>query len=64
MAYFYVIWALNFELITCYWIKTLIVVEKVLMCIMAIIDFRKSIIHMTLKICTFDPLLNTIIYAK
>ena len=36
--------------------------EKVLMCTIAIIDFIKSIIHMTL-ICTFDPLLNTIFYA-
>ena len=31
---------------------------------MAIIDYRKSIIHMTLEISTFDPLLNTTLYAK
>ena len=31
---------------------------------MAIIDIKKSIIHMIFNICTFDPLLNTIIYAK
>ena len=28
------------------------------------IDYRKSIIHMTLKSGTFDPLLNTIIDIK
>ena len=31
---------------------------------MAIIDYRKSIIHMTLKMGIFDPLLKPIIYAK
>ena len=31
---------------------------------MAIIDYRKSIIHMTLKMDIFDPLLKSIIYAK
>ena len=31
---------------------------------MATIDYRKSIINMTLKIGLFHPLLNTIIYAK
>ena len=31
---------------------------------MAIIDYRKSIIHMTLKIAKFDPLLNSIVHAK
>ena len=36
----------------------MIVVEKVLVFIMAIIDFRKSIIRTTLKIATFDSLLN------
>ena len=42
----------------------MIEVEKVLKCIMAIIDYRKSIIHITLKIGIFDTLLNTICYAK
>ena len=31
---------------------------------MAIIDYRKSIIHMTLKIGIFDPLLKSIICTK
>ena len=31
---------------------------------MAIIDYRKSIIHMTLKIGIFDPLLKSTFYAK
>ena len=31
---------------------------------MAIIDYRKLVIHMTLNISTFDPLLNTINNAK
>ena len=61
--YFYVIWALTCEIITCFWIQTVILVEKVLMqnsdyC------FEKSIIHMSLKMCTFDPFLNTTIYAE
>ena len=34
------------------------VVEEVLKCIMAIIDNRKMIIHMTLKMGIFDPLLK------
>ena len=31
---------------------------------MAIIDYRKSMIHMTLKMGIFDPLPKLIIYAK
>ena len=31
---------------------------------MAIIDYKKSIIHKTLKMGIFDPLLKSIIYAK
>ena len=31
---------------------------------MAIIEYRKLIIHMTLKIGIFDPHLKSIIYAK
>ena len=31
---------------------------------MAITDYRKSLIHMTLKMGIFDPLLKLIIYAK
>ena len=31
---------------------------------MVIIDYRKSIIHMTLKMGIFDSLLKSIIYAK
>ena len=37
---------------------------KVLKHIMAIIVYRKSILQMTFKIGIFEPLLNTIIYAK
>ena len=38
--------------------------DKVPVRIMVVIDFRKSIIHMTFKIGTFDSLLNKIIYFK
>ena len=31
---------------------------------MVIIDDRKSMVHMTLNICIFDPLLNKIIQNK
>ena len=51
-------------MITCFWILAVILVEKVLKCIMAIIDYKKLIIYMSLKIGTFDSFLNTIIYAK
>ena len=57
-------WTPDFDIFTNFWIWTVIVVEEVPMCKMAITDFRKSIIDITLKICTFDPLLNTIIYSK
>ena len=41
----------------------MVVVEKVLKCIMAIIDYKKSVLYMTLKIDIFDPLINKMIYA-
>ena len=62
--YFSAIWTLPFEISPFVGIQTLIVVEEVLKCIMAITDYRKSIIHVTLKMGIFDPLLKSIIYAK
>ena len=53
----------TFEISPFVWIQTFIVVEEVLNCIMAIIDYRKSIIHMTLKMGVFDPFLKSNIYA-
>ena len=46
--YFYAIWALTFEIIQFDWIQTMIVVEEVLKYRMAIIDYKKSIIHRAL----------------
>ena len=63
ILYYNIIQTLNFEIITCFWIKTVIVEEEVLKCIMAIIDYRKSMIHMTLKIGIFYLLLNAIIFC-
>ena len=40
ILYYNIIQTLNFEIITCFWTKTVIVVEEVLKCIMAIIDYK------------------------
>ena len=45
---FKAIWAFTFEISPFVWIQTKIVVEEVLKCRMAIIDYKKSISHITL----------------
>ena len=62
--YIKVIWAFTFEICPFVWIQTMIVVEKVLKCRMAIIDYNKSIIHITLQIVLIDSVEHTTIPTK
>ena len=51
---FMLFWAFTFEIIPFVWIQTMIVVEEVLKNWMEIIDYKKSIIHITLLITLND----------